>query len=98
VIGEDGWFGRLLHLVQETPEGCVMRSRFWLGELDPIPNPKPTPDMLQQIVPDEFGAGLFAHCCEEMSILLGFRRAGADGGVCVSGRVGQAGGRYGTNL
>jgi DAPG hydrolase PhiG domain len=42
------------------------------GEIDPIPNPKPTPDMLQQIVPDEFGAGLFAHCCEEMSILAGF--------------------------
>ena len=71
-IGESGWFGRLLHLVQETPEGCVMRSRFWLGEMDPAPTPKPTLDMLKQMVPDELGAGLFAHCCEEMSILASF--------------------------
>ena len=26
----------------------------------------------RQMVPDELGAGLFAHCCEEMSILAGF--------------------------
>lgn len=71
-IGESGWFGRLLHLVQETPEGCVMRSRFWLGEIEPVPNPKPTPEMLQEKAPDELGAGLYAHCCEEMSILAGF--------------------------
>jgi hypothetical protein len=71
-IGESGWFGRLLHLVQETPEGCVMRSRFWLGEIEPVPNPKPTPEMLQKKAPDELGAGLYAHCCEEMSILAGF--------------------------
>jgi len=71
-IGENGWFGRLLHLIQDTPEGCVMRSRFWLGEMDPVPNPKPTPEMLQKLLPDELGAGLFAHCCEEMSILAGF--------------------------
>jgi hypothetical protein len=49
-----------------------MRSRFWLGEIDPVPNPKPTPEMLQKMVPDEVGVGLFAHCCEEMSILAGF--------------------------
>jgi hypothetical protein len=71
-IGEDAWFGRLLHLIQETPEGCVMRSRFWLGEIDPVPNPKPTHEMLEKLVPDELGAGLFAHCCEEMSILADF--------------------------
>ena len=71
-IGETGYFGRLLHLVQETPEGCVMRSRFWLGEIDPAPEPKPSPAALKQMVPDELGAGLFAHCCEEMSILAGF--------------------------
>jgi hypothetical protein len=71
-IGEDGWFGRLLHLIQEIPEGCVMRSRFWLGEIDPVPNPKPTYEMLEKMVPDELGAGLFAHCCEEMSILADF--------------------------
>lgn len=71
-MGEDGWFGRLLHLVQDTPEGCVMRSRFWLGMLDPMPNPKPNPQALAQMVPDRLGAGLHAHACEEMSILGGF--------------------------
>jgi len=71
-IGQSGWFGRLLHLIQETPEGCVMRSRFWLGVLDPVPNPKPTPAALTKIVPDEIGLGLYAHCCEEMSILAEF--------------------------
>lgn len=71
-IGQTDWFGRLLHLVQHTPEGCVMRSHFWLGELDPIPNPRPTAEMLKEKVPDELGAGLFAHCCEEMSILASY--------------------------
>ena len=71
----DWWLGflrRLLHLIQETREVCVMRSRFWLGEFDPVPNPKPTPETLQKMLPDELGAGLFAHCCEEMSILASF--------------------------
>ena len=49
-----------------------MRSRFWLGEIDPVPNPKPTPEALQELMPDELGVGLCTHCCEEMSILAGF--------------------------
>ena len=64
-----GYFGRLLHLVQNTPDGCVMRSRFWLGELDPLPEPRPSPQAMMQLVPDSFGAGLHAHASEEMSIL-----------------------------
>jgi len=71
-IGETNFLGRLLHLVQRTPEGCVMRSRFWLGEIHPAPSPRPTPEMIKQKVPDALGAGLFAHCCEEMSILASF--------------------------
>jgi hypothetical protein len=68
--GETGWFGHLLHLVQDTPDGCVMRSRFWLGLLDP--DPGLTPDQLRDAVPDKLGAGLHAHASEEMSILAGF--------------------------
>ena len=64
-IGETSWLGRLFHLVHETPEGCVMRSRFWLGESDPVQSRKPPPEVLKEKVPDAFGSGLFAHCCEK---------------------------------
>lgn len=70
-IGEEGWFGRLLHLVQDIPEGCVMRSRFWLGVLDQKP-PDLTPEKLRAMVPDELPRGLQRHASEEMSILAGF--------------------------
>ena len=71
-LEQDGWFGRLLHLVQKTDDGCVMRSRFWLGALDPMPpNPVP-PDVLAGLVPDSLAAGLHAHASEEMSILASF--------------------------
>jgi hypothetical protein len=65
------WVGHTLHLVYDTPEGCVMRSRFWLGELDPAPANLSAADM-RALVPDERVAGLHQHCCEEMSILGGF--------------------------
>jgi hypothetical protein len=71
-LDQPGYFGRLLHLVQDTPDGCVMRSRFWLGVLDPPPDPAPTPALLAQAVPDHLAAGLHAHASEEMSILAGF--------------------------
>ena len=67
-----GYFGRLLHLVQDTPDGCVMRSRFWLGEFDPTPETMPNAQAMQQLVPDALGAGLHAHASEEMSILASF--------------------------
>ena len=67
----DIWTGHVLHLVTDTPEGCVMRSRFWLGDLDPAP-----PGISRQAriakLPDSEGAGLQKHCSEEMSILGGF--------------------------
>jgi hypothetical protein len=70
-LDEPGWAAHLCHLVQDTPEGCVMRSRFWLGHLDPPP-PGLTPAMLQEAVPDEAMPALHRHCSEEMSILGGF--------------------------
>lgn len=68
--GDRGWFGHLLHLVHDTPEGCVMRSRFWLGLLDD--GVALSPEELRRAVPDKLGAGLHAHASEEMSILAGF--------------------------
>ena len=48
-----------------------MRSRFWLGDLDP---PELAPDRQARIdmFPDSTGEGLLKHCHEEMSYLAGF--------------------------
>jgi hypothetical protein len=48
-----------------------MRSRFWLGELDPIPADI-TPEHMRALVPEEMVQGLHRHASEEMSILGGF--------------------------
>lgn len=65
------WFGHLIHLIQELPEGCVMRSRFWLGDFDPAPGPLDAARR-RELVPDSLGRGLHQHASEEMSILGGF--------------------------
>jgi hypothetical protein len=44
-----------------------MRSRFWLGELDPVP-PSISPEAMKAL-PDERVQGLHQHASEEMSIL-----------------------------
>ena len=48
-----------------------MRSRFWLGDVDP---PELIPDRQARIdmFPDSAGEGLLKHCHEEMSYLAGF--------------------------
>jgi len=48
-----------------------MRSRFWLGDLDPKP-PGMTPAQLRELVPDDMVQDLHRHASEEMSILGGF--------------------------
>jgi hypothetical protein len=70
-VDRDLWVGHTLHLVYDTPEGCVMRSRFWLGELDPAPE-QISPEEMIALVPDERVRGLHQHSSEEMSILGGF--------------------------
>lgn len=69
-LDRDLWVGHTLHLVYDTPEGCVMRSRFWLGELDPTPT-NISPEEMRELVPDERVQGLHQHASEEMSILGG---------------------------
>jgi hypothetical protein len=65
------WAGHLIHLCRDAPYGCEMRSRFWLGDLDP---PELAPDRAARIslFPDRMGAGLLKHCHEEMSYLAAF--------------------------
>lgn len=60
--------GKIMHLIQDTPDGCVMRSRFWLGELEGLDIPV-TPEVRRQIATDALAKGLLQHCCEEMSLL-----------------------------
>jgi hypothetical protein len=66
-VDRDIWVGHTLHLIYDTAEGCVMRSRFWLGELDPVP-PSISPEAMKAL-PDERVQGLHQHASEEMSIL-----------------------------
>jgi hypothetical protein len=63
--------GHLIHLCRDTPFGCEMRSRFWLGDLDP---PEVAPDRAArtQLFPDAMGEGLLRHGHEEMTYLAGF--------------------------
>jgi hypothetical protein len=65
------WAGHLIHLVRDTDYGCEMRSRFWLGDVDP---PRLASDREARIAlfPDRVGAGLHKHCNEEMAYLASF--------------------------
>lgn len=65
------WAGHLIHLVRDTDYGCEMRSRFWLGDIDP-PGLAPDPEARANLFPDTVGTGLLRHCHEEMSYLAGF--------------------------
>jgi len=53
--------GHLIHLIKTEPDGCRMRSQFWLGDIEGINQPQP--------VPEAFASGLLKHATEEMAIL-----------------------------
>ena len=65
------WAGHLIHLCRDTAYGCEMRSRFWLGDLDP-PDLAPNAEARVALFPDRVGPGLMEHCHEEMTYLAGF--------------------------
>jgi hypothetical protein len=65
------WGGHLIHLVRDTAYGCEMRSRFWLGDVEPA-ELAPTPEMWRQMLTERMAEGLVKHCHEEMSYLAGF--------------------------
>ncbi|ELY2785188.1 hydrolase [Cronobacter turicensis] len=52
--------GRMIHVVRDTSWGCVLRSRFILGE---------TADVEARSVPDDVGLGLMQHAHCEFSSL-----------------------------
>ncbi|TID17559.1 Phloretin hydrolase [Venturia nashicola] len=57
--------GHLIHLIKDEPDGCRMRSRFWLGDIDGITDPA----VRASLTPPHLGLGLCKHATEEMSIL-----------------------------
>ncbi|KAJ9647978.1 hypothetical protein H2201_001346 [Coniosporium apollinis] len=57
--------GHLIHLIKDEPDGCRMRSRFWLGDMDGVTDRK----RRAEAVPSFFGKGLCKHATEEMAIL-----------------------------
>ena len=65
------WAGHLIHLVRDTPWGCELRSRFWLGDIEPV-EAAPPPALRAELFSDRLGAGLHKHCNEEMGYLAAF--------------------------
>ena len=65
------WTAHVLHLIHDTNDGCVMRSRFWLGDVSPAV-PLLAGAIRRDMTNDESLAGLHRHCREEMAILAGF--------------------------
>ena len=65
------WGGHVIHFCRDTDDGCEMRSRFWLGDMDP-PDLAPTREAKIELFPDEVGLALLTHCIEEMRTLATF--------------------------
>ena len=78
LLHSDG--GHLVHLILPTPNGCQMRSGFWLGEINSgIPLLKGvvnrignTRTLRNLIVSDRMCLDLLQHCSEEMAHLASF--------------------------
>lgn len=66
--------GQLVHLIEDTADGCVMHSRFHLGSLRsriPLVGPLLTlavnrPAARRRLLGDSLGLALLRHCFEEM--------------------------------
>lgn len=73
-------FGRLIHLIRETAEGCEMRSRFWLGNIGSesalvkrlLRRTIGSSTALKRILPMTTGRDLAVHCAAEMNHLGSF--------------------------
>lgn len=55
--------GDMIHLARDTPFGCVLRSRFYLGKASAHP---------EHEVPDTLGLNLLRHCYTEFTYLSRF--------------------------
>jgi hypothetical protein len=59
--------GRMCHIARDTPDGMVLRSRFWLGcDLDLSPEDR------RAAVPDTLGLQLMQHAATEFKYLARF--------------------------
>jgi hypothetical protein len=61
--GKTTYHGHLIHLIKNEPDGCRMRSRFWLGDVEG------NPTKMGSRVPEFMKLGLMRHATEEMAIL-----------------------------
>jgi hypothetical protein len=72
--------GKLVHLIRATPDGCEMRSRFWLGKLFLRDKPASHPvnrilglNALSRLVMNRnHGHDMVVHCGAEMAHLASF--------------------------
>lgn len=73
-------FGKLIHLIREKPDGCEMRSRFWLGKLSwrTLPDSHAVNRLLGSRHISRFAASrdlghdMVVHCAMEMAHLASF--------------------------
>jgi len=73
-------FGILIHLIRETEDGCEMRSRFWLGNIEIRGLPAEgilnkiagSKFVAKQAVPLDLGRDMVVHCAMEMNHLASF--------------------------
>jgi len=56
--------GRMAHIARDTPDGLVLRSRFWLGAGTGLP-----PETLSQVIPEQMGLDLMWHAHTEFKYL-----------------------------
>ena len=76
-IGEQdapAYFGRVCHFVRDTEFGCEMRSRFWLGEIEPrdpahVIGEEQKSALRQAKLNTELARRLHQHSTEEMGYL-----------------------------
>lgn len=59
--------GRMTHICRDTPDGMVLRSRFWLGAGTGLPA-----EQLAAMIPDAMGLDLMVHAHTEFKYLSRF--------------------------
>jgi hypothetical protein len=69
--GSDGWGSHVVHLCRDTDYGCEVRTRMFLGDLEPAPPEATRAAMLRQFS-GERAAWMMRHQSEEFAYLSGF--------------------------
>jgi len=69
--GQDFWAMHVIHVMRDTDWGCEVKTRFWLGDIDP-PKPQMTPEIRAAMFPDDMAEWQIRHASEEYMYLAGF--------------------------